>query len=327
MKNLIAAFSQHLREALEIGEKAELRPSSNSVNNVIVTGLGGSGIGGKIVAQLVEGESTVPIAVNNDYFLPAYVNENSLVIVSSYSGNTEETLSAMHVALEKKAQVCCITSGGKVVELARDRKLNHIIIPGGMPPRAAFGYSFTQLFFVLNHYGIIGGGYKEEIEKGIHLLEKEEKAIQQEAKEIADKLHNKLPIIYSAGPYEGVGIRFRQQINENAKMLAWHHVFPELNHNELVGWRTENQDLAVIIIRNTTDYDRIQRRIEVSKEIFNRYTNTIIELKSKGNSDMERSLYLIHLGDWTSCYLAEKKGIDPVEVNVIDYLKGELAKL
>jgi glucose/mannose-6-phosphate isomerase len=124
-----------------------------------------------------------------------------------------------------------------------------------------------------------------------------------------------------------VATRFRQQVNENAKMLCWHHVIPEMNHNELVGWRTENNDLAVILFRNSTDLDRIQARMEINKQTIAAYTDTIVEVWSKGNSNLERALYLIHLGDWVSFFLGEKKGVDIIEVKVIDHLKGELAKL
>ena len=138
---------------------------------------------------------------------------------------------------------------------------------------------------------------------------------------------NKIPVIYADANYEGIAVRFRQQINENSKMLCWHHVIPEMNHNELVGWTTKNDDLAVVIFRNDDDYFRTQKRMEVNKTVFEKYTSTIIEIYSKGNSQLEKAMYLLHLGDWVSYLIAEKKGIDVVEVDVITHLKNELAKI
>lgn len=326
MEDLIANFTQQLREALEIGEKAKLRKYEKQINNIIITGLGGSGIGGTIVTEITANEIKVPIVVNKDYFLPEFANENTLVVACSYSGNTEETLQAFETALKKNCSIVCVSSGGKMIELAEKHNLDFIKIPGGMPPRACIGYSLTQLFFVLHHFGFISNSFKNEIEKSIQLLDNEEEDIRTKSKSIAGALLNNLPIIYAVAGYEGVAVRFRQQLNENSKILAWHHVLPEMNHNELVGWTQENDELAVVILRNEDDYERSVKRIEISKEVFQKYTPNIIEIFSKGNSRIERSLYLIHLCDWVSAEIANLRGIDAVEVRVIDYLKGSLAK-
>ncbi|MGI8892587.1 MAG: bifunctional phosphoglucose/phosphomannose isomerase [Bacteroidia bacterium] len=326
MEDLIANFTDQLREALEIGGKAQLRQSEKQINNIIITGLGGSGIGGTIVSEIVANEIKVPIVINKDYFLPAFASENTLVIACSYSGNTEETLQAFETALKKKCTIVCITSGGKLIELAEKNNLDYIKIPGGMPPRACLGYSLPQLFFVLHKLGFISNSFISEIEKAIKLLDAEEEDIRTKAKAIAGALFNNLPIIYSVAGYEGVAVRFRQQLNENSKVLAWHHVLPEMNHNELVGWTQENDELAVVILRNEDDYERSVKRIEISKEVFQKYTPNILEIYSKGNSRIERSLYLIHLCDWVTAEIANLRGIDAVEVRVIDYLKGSLAK-
>jgi glucose/mannose-6-phosphate isomerase len=326
MEDLIANFTQQLKEALEIGEKAKLRKNEKKISNIIITGLGGSGIGGTIVTEITANEIKVPIVVNKDYFLPEFANENTLVIACSYSGNTEETLQAFETAFKKNCAIVCVSSGGKMIELAEKHNLDYIKIPGGMPPRACIGYSLTQLFFVLHHFGFISNSFKKEIEKSIQLLDNEEEDIRTQAKSIAGALLNNLPIIYAVAGYEGVAVRFRQQLNENSKILAWHHVLPEMNHNELVGWTQENDELAVVILRNEDDYERSVKRIEISKEVFQKYTPNIIEIFSKGNSRIERSLYLIHLCDWISAEIANLRGIDAVEVRVIDYLKGSLAK-
>ena len=326
MKTLISNFSKQLAEAINIGKNSRLSPPENEISNVLISGLGGSGIGGSIVSELVEKEAIVPINVNKDYFIPGYVNQNTLVIICSYSGNTEETLSAMKLARKKNAQIACITSGGEVLDIAKEHNINHIIIPGGMPPRACLSYSLPQLFYILSHFGIIGNHFEAELEMSVKLLENEEGNSLEEARSIAGKLFDKIPIIYSTASTEGVSVRFRQQLNENAKMLCWHHVFPEMNHNELVGWRKQNKEFAIVIFRNDTDDDRVQKRMEICKEIFTKYTSTIIEVHSKGNSSLEKALYLIHLGDWISWFLSELNKVDAMEIDVINHLKSELAK-
>lgn len=326
MKTLIENFTKQLRQAIEIGKKSEIRNLKSGIRNIVITGLGGSGIGGTIVSEIVAGECAVPITVNKDYFIPDFVDKNSLVIVSSYSGNTEETIEAMKAALKAKANIVCVTSGGKIAEMAKKNKCNLILIPGGSPPRSALAYSLTQLFFILKKLKLVKTDFEKQLRNAADLLDAEEKKIRAEAAEVADFINVKIPVVYAVDGYNGVATRFRQQLNENSKMLAWHHVLPEMNHNELVGWAGGRNDLAVVILRNKTDYKRTQMRIEFSKKVFSKYTPHVKEIWSKGKSMLEQSLYLIHLTDWVSLFLAEKKGIDPVEVKIIDELKGELAK-
>lgn len=327
MEHYVSGFTSQLKEAIAIGKKATLTVSDKQLTNVVITGLGGSGIGGKIVSQLVLSHASLPIYVNNNYTIPGFVNENTLVIVSSYSGNTEETINAMQQALDKKAEVACITSGGEVHELADKHNLNAITIPGGNPPRTALAYSFTQQFFLLRHYGVIKTEFESDLENAIELLEKESETIKKEALEIANKIFDKTAVIYTESSFEGVGIRLRQQLNENAKVLCWHHALPEMNHNELVGWAGGDNSKAVMFLRNHSDYKRTQVRMELSKQIISDYTDTIIEIFSQGNTAIEKTLYHIHLGDWISVYLAKLNNVDPIEVNVIGHLKSELAKV
>lgn len=326
MKDLVQNFSTQLGEALIIGQNYRFATPEKEFDHVILTGLGGSGIGGTIVQNYTAGTMKIPFFVNKDYSLPAFVSAGSLVIVSSYSGNTEETLAAMKQALRTKATVICITSGGKIAEIASRKKLDCILLPAGMPPRACLGYSSVQVLYVLAYFGLIGYGFEREIGGAIRLLKKEGKNIRQAGRQLAKKLHGKTPVIYSGPVYEGVAVRFRQQINENGKMLAWHHVIPEMNHNELVGWRDKDDSRAVVVLRNADDYDRVQMRMEINKKIIKKYTRSFIELESKGKNYWERAFYLIHLTDWASVFLAGLHGVDATEVKVIDYLKGELGK-
>jgi len=326
MKTLVEGFSAQLQEALDIAYKAVLT-KKNNIQNIIVTGLGGSGIGGTILSELIQDECSIPILVNKDYFLPAYVNSNTLVIISSYSGNTEETISAMKQAITKKAQVVCITSGGKIKELADQNNFDTIIIPGGKPPRSCIGYSLVQLLKVIEFNEFVKTNLLAQVETSITLLNKENASIKNAAMSISKLLVNKLTIIYSLGSCEGVAVRFRQQINENSKMLCWHHTLPEMNHNELVGWTTKNENLAVVTFKTSFDYERTVKRYEICKELFSKFSSSVTDITAKGNSKLEQYLYLINIGDWISCYIADLRNIDPIEVDVITNLKNELAKI
>ena len=327
MKDLIAAFPDQMKAAISIGEKAIVSAPKNDIRNILISGLGGSGIGGSIMAQVTDKEIKVPIVVNKDYFLPEFVDQHTLVMICSYSGNTEETVQAMEAALKKGAKICCITSGGKIAAMATENNCDAIIIPGGMPPRSCFGYSFIQLFYAFEGYGLVGNSFRKDLADTIALLENHKEAIRNEAYSIAERLVGKLPIIYCEARYEGVAVRLRQQINENSKMLCWHHALPEMNHNELVGWTEEHPDAVVLMFRSEDDFIRTQRRMDICAEVFKKFTPNYIEIHSKGTSQLQRSIYLLHLGDWISWFIAEIKDIDATEVNVIDMLKGALSKV
>ncbi len=326
MKTLVEGFPKQLQEALDIAHSATLT-LKHHIQNVVVTGLGGSGIGGTILSELVQAECTVPIIVNKDYFLPEFVNANTLVIISSYSGNTEETISAMNQAISKQAQIVCVTSGGKALEIAKQHQYDSIIIPGGHPPRSCIGYSLVQLFKIIQFNGFVKTDLLKQVSDSITLLNKENTLIKQEATTVAKSLVGKIPVIYSLGSCEGVAVRFRQQINENSKMLCWHHTFPEMNHNELVGWTERNENLAVVTFRTAYDYERTIKRYDICKPLFNKYSASVTDITAKGNTKLEQFMYLINLGDWISCYIADIKNIDAIEVDVITNLKNELANL
>ena len=328
MDQLITKFPAQLKEAIEIGARAEIRPHLQSINKVYVAGLGGSGIGADFVKAFISEESPVPYLVGKGYGLPHYVDEHTLAICSSYSGNTEETLSAYRQMKNTGAKIVIISSGGQLIEEAVQNDLDYIQVPGNWPsPRACLGYSIVQQLFILFKLGFIDGSFQNQIKAAADLLLFDQDYIKKSAKQVADRIHNKIPIIYSTDRIEPIAVRLRQQINENAKMLCWHHVIPEMNHNELVGWTEKQSDKAVIYLRNQDDLKRNQVRININQDIISKYTDTIIEIYSKGNSLIEKSMYLAHLGDWISWYLSVYKSVDAVEISVIDYLKSELAKV
>ena len=326
MQKLVADFSKQLEHALTIAANAQLTHSNFEIRNILIAGLGGSGIGGDIARELVVLKANVPITVSKGYFIPAFVDKHTLFIASSYSGNTEETLQALEQAMQANAKIVCITSGGKLLEIAQKHHFDHIIVPGGFPPRSCLGYSLTQLLAVFQFFKIADINFRQGIQSAIALLNTLENDIRTDARQIASKLEAKLPIIYATTYNEGISIRFRQQLNENSKTLCWHNIIPEMNHNELVGWREKNKDLAVILFRDQDEYERNIIRIEINKQVIKKYTDDIIEIYTKGTSNIEKALYLIHLGDWISCYLADLRGFDASEINVINNLKDELSR-
>ena len=324
MDEHIFNFPAQLVEAIQIARLAQLK--KKNVDAVLISGLGGSGIGGSLAQDCFASESRVPILVNKDYSIPSFVNSNTLVIISSYSGNTEETISAYEKAKSKGACIVAISSGGKILKDAIEDNFQFITLPGGNPPRTCLGYSFVQVVAILEAFDVIPKGNLAKIASSSEYLVSERESIQLTAKFFAEKLYKKIPVIYGLSNTEALALRFRQQLNENSKMLCWHHVFPEMNHNELVGWTNKNDSLSVIILRTDYDHSRVVKRVEICKDIFEKYCSEVLEIKAKGKSFMEQALYLVHLTDWISWYLAELNLVDAMEVNVIDFLKNELSK-
>lgn len=326
MKDLIAGFSEQLRAALEIATANNIIPDQSvKINNILICGLGGSGIGGTIASNLLKASLPVPILSHKDYGLPGFVNENSLVICCSYSGETEETLDSFKQAQKKNAQIVAITSGGKLKQFAEQLHIPHILIPSGMPPRACLGYSLVQIIHILGRY-YPNSSLLHGIADSATLIDTTQSEIIAEAESIASKIANKLPIIYTETSLEGVGIRFRQQLNENSKILCWNHVIPEMNHNELVGWASPHASKSVIFLRSNFEHPRSSFRIEIVESVIKKYTDDVFHLYPKGKNLLEQSFYLIHLCDWISYFISEIREVDAIEISIIDDLKSKLAQ-
>ncbi len=328
METMIARFPDQLEEALALAQKVSLKKHTAPIRTVLISGLGGSGIGGNFVQNLVLTDCKAPVVVSKGYHVPKWVNKHTLAICSSYSGNTEETLSTFEQLLGTGAKIVVVTSGGKLLELAKQHGFDVAQVPGGWSsPRACLGYSIVAQLAVLRSAKLISNRIFRQIEAARKLLVKDQSDIRKRAQKLAGFLAEKTPVLYCADHIEAVAVRWRQQINENAKMLCWHQVIPEMNHNELVGWRNNRPDVAVVWLRNRDDFARTTVRMNINKEIVEHFTNTSIEVYSKGKSLAEKMFYLVHLGDWMSFYLAQLREVDPVEIKVIDYLKAELAKV
>lgn len=327
MNQLILNFPNNIKEAIVIAENFNPHIDVNRVQQIVICGMGGSGIGGRIVAQWVDDYCSVPVLSIQDYTLPAFVGENTLVIGSSYSGNTEETLFAIEEASKRGAQIIGICSGGKLAEICSSRNYPWVQVPGGNPPRTALAFSLVQLCKIFQWTGFGQKNLLEELAKGQELIVSNLTAIQAEAMEIAQVLQKKVVAIYSGAAYEAITIRAKQQINENSKELCWQHVIPEMNHNELVGWGDGDERFAALFLQTNDLSPRNQRRFEISVERTKSKTKSVVIVNAHGSSRIVRSIYLIHLIDWLSLYLSDLKNGDPIEIEIIDYLKDELSKL
>lgn len=327
MEKLVAEFPMNIANALEIAAASNFEGLNKKFSSVVIIGMGGSGIGGKLVAQLVANESNVPIISVQDYNLPSFVEETTLVIASSYSGNTEETLIALEAAEKRGATLVAITSGGSLY--ANFKKNGHDIVkvPGGNPPRTALAFSVVQLLNILTVANIISEKTIEEVKKCRALLNEKLILIKEKALELAQFAHKGQLIIYAPANFEAVAVRTRQQFNENAKILCWHHVIPEMNHNELVGWGGGNDSFTAVFLDSKFINKRNRKRFELSQEIVGRKTKHVFTIIPEGKNIVEESIYLIHLVDWASVFLADIRSQDPVEIKVIDYLKDEMSKI
>jgi glucose/mannose-6-phosphate isomerase len=335
MRGLIENLPEQMSAALE-KTSSLIFPPCAGIGNILVTGLGGSAIGGDVVRSGLGERIAVPYAVNRDYRLPAYPDSRSLVIACSYSGNTEETLNAYQQALKARAHVLCITSGGRLASAA-EREGNPIVpLPAGLPPRAALGCAVTALLVSLQKIGVIPD-VSEPLKDTIQTLRKlrdlyraEVPEAQNRAKAIARSLTGKLVVVYgSSAILDSAAYRWRSQIEENAKTLAVHHVLPEMNHNELVGWRFPKEILsrsAVIFLRDREDHPQVQRRFALTRELIEPLAGVIHELWTEGESRLSRIFSLMYLGDFTSLYLAALNEIDPTPVTVIEELKRKLSE-
>lgn len=332
MLERILKFPDQLRHAQEIARETRLNLDVRQISNVCISGMGGSAISGDIVRSYTTESSKIPIFVNRYYTLPGFVDDNSLVIASSYSGNTEETLAAYEDALQRKARMACITSGGVLADKAKANGHPVFSIPTGYQPRAALGYMTVPLLYCLHKTGLMANPDAEILETIDRLGKLREEYHPDNgnnlAKEISRQLVGKIPVIYAAySGFEAVAWRWKGQLSENGKVLAFANVFPELNHNEIMGWgplSEVNRKVQVIFLTDREDHPQVQKRMAITKAIVEEHTTPVIEVESSGDSLLTRIFSLIFLGDMLSLYLAILNKADPSPVDNIDYLKIRL---
>jgi len=305
---------------------------ASKIKNVIVTGLGGSAISGDLMLNFLQNEIAFPLQVNRNYALPNFADSATLLLASSYSGNTEETISVVNEALKRKCQIICLTTGGSIKEIAESKKLPTVFMKKGFQPRYSLGLSFFTLLKVLQNLKLVTTP-PGIIDKIIQLWKKRGEEFSSENNfpfQVAEKLVGFLPVIYSTADLtSAVGNRFKCQLNENSKTHAFQNVFPELNHNEIIGWETYDERVAklkAVFIEEATTHPQIKKRFAITSELLTKAGVEIILLSSAEASFQERLLDLVYLCDWISYYLAIQRGKDPSEIEYIHLLKKRLAE-
>jgi glucose/mannose-6-phosphate isomerase len=306
------------------------------VKNIVVVGMGGSAIGGDIARSFLASELVIPFQICRNYTLPEFVDDETLVIASSYSGNTEETLAAVDDALERSAMIVALTTGGMLEEVAQLNEIPMLKLPGGLQPRAALGFSFVPLMVFLQKIGMVKD-VEERIRGAIKHLEstrdrmtEDTPAMTNPAKQLAQLIHGKIPIVYAGSTLNDVvAARWKAQICENSKCIAFANVYPEFNHNELVGWGQltfeQKEQFIVINLRSEDDHEKVAPRMDVVKRLIEEQDVMVLDLYASGDTPLERMFNLIQMGDFVSYYLAIMSEIDPTPVEVIENLKKELA--
>jgi glucose/mannose-6-phosphate isomerase len=327
MRRLITEFPDQMRDAWSLVENTPIDLSGFTPSGALILGMGGSGISGVILSRMLAATSPVPIQSNSDYSIPGWVGPDTLVVACSCSGNTEETLIALKSAQERGARIVAITSGGQLADWADTHGWPSVRFPGGQPPRSQFGYAFTSVFHVLHAAGLASDEQRAAFGRvGDHLAAGQENAISR-GESLAELLDGRKVLLYSDASQEGLIIRWRQQLNENSKMLCSHHVFPEMNHNELVGWESGDEQILAVVFQTPEDHPRTRARMDVCMEIFQEQGADVVVIEGDGDNAILRFFDLVHVGDWTSLLLAENEGVDPVDIRNIDQLKEALSKI
>ena len=336
MLERISELPQQCRAAWRLAQGLDLPSAYGAVQHVVILGMGGSAIGGALLQGLVAGECAAPITIVRDYEPPAFVRgPDCLVIACSYSGNTEETLSALGQALDRGTRSVVVTTGGKLAALAQERNIPLVRFDYQSQPRAALGYSFTLLLGLFCQLGLVRD-YSADLEEAIQVIEAWQAEIGPEvptarnaAKSLAGRLADRLPVVYGAGFLAAVANRWKTQFNENGKHWAFFEVLPELHHNAVVGLgipQTVRESVLVLMLRSNLDDPRVQVRWEVTQELLLRQRVAAETLRGRGESRLAQMLSLIHFDDYVSFYLAMLNGVDPTPVETIAFLKRRLAE-
>ncbi|HEX9952822.1 MAG TPA: bifunctional phosphoglucose/phosphomannose isomerase [Rubricoccaceae bacterium] len=337
MRAAVRAFPDHLQTGWDAAEATDdlalFLPELPDLNGVVLVGMGGSAIGGDLVRTLAADHSPVPFLVIRDYTLPAWVSARTLVIASSYSGGTEETLAAYAEAEARGARLVVVTSGGDIAEKAAAAGVPTVTIPGGLQPRAALGYSLGAVLRLARALGLLA---LPDAEFDAAVADARDRAARHDADDDANPARalseayvDRLPVVYTAAGFlEAVAMRWRTQLHENAKHPAVGNVFPELDHNEIMGYESGPADLLarmhVEVLRDRDDHPQVQKRYAATRDLVSGDVHGWTEVMTDGESRLARMLSLVQLGDAASYWLAIRKGVDPTPVETIQALKKTL---
>ena len=335
MLDHLHAFPEQCQKAWEKVQRFDLPHLHTKVSNVIILGMGGSAIGGDFVRRLSMTESRVPVWVHRDYGLPAFADDSTLVIASSYSGNTEETLSGFTESLGTAAKKLVITSGGKLKDLANKEGIPCFVIDYQAPPRAAFPHSFIPLMGMFQKLGLLADK-SADLQETANILNKlagdliETRSLSSNpAKQLANKLRGRVAVIYGAEMLSEVARRWKGELNENSKAWAFYEDFPELNHNAVVGYEfppEAKERIHVLMLRSSSLNSRILLRYDVTSKLLTRAGIANESVDARGKSPLAQMLSLVLLGDYASFYLSMLNEVDPTSTDAIDLVKQSLAQ-
>lgn len=334
MSSILLDFAQQYEKAYRLAKTFAAPQEFRRAKNIVISGMGGSAIGGDLLRSLFAGMCPVPIVINRNYSIPEFVNEDTLFIAASYSGNTEETISAFEAAVEKRAMIMSISTGGKLEAASKEVGAPCFSIPvRGIQPRCAFGYLFMPMMAFLSELGFIPDN-ADDIEEAVTLISDAALRLSpdipvedNEAKQIAQAVYDKLPVIYASQNYfDIVAMRWKGQFNENSKAMAFHNVIPEMNHNEIVGWGIPadmTRRCVAIFLCDDADSQKIRKRISIARDLIAEEAH-VITVQAQGASPVAKALYLIYVGDFASYYLAVLNDVDPTPIARISLLKSRL---
>lgn len=332
MIGLCERMPDFCKDALKRAEEVQIH--HRQPRNFVVAGMGGSAIGGELLKDWLYDRVSIPIEVCRDYTLPAYVDEKSLVVAISYSGETEETLNAFLQAVKRRCMVVSVSSGGHLQAFSKKLETPHIPIPEGFHPRAAIAYLFFPLVKIAEKVGV--SKEKSEVEEALKVLQEisKENAFESplennKAKKLATEVESTIPVFYGFRQYSAVARRLKCQFNENSKVPSKFDVLPELNHNEVVGWEAPNsltKAFSAIFIRDSAEPPEIRQRIEITKQIVSPKVSKTLEIQAEGKQKLARMLSTMYVGDFASLYLALLRGVDPAPTETIAFLKQEMKK-
>lgn len=330
---IAAAQFEQARFAAEIANPDH---DGREITKVVVAGMGGSALAALMLKVWLESELKIPIEVVRDYTLPAYVDQDTLVIASSYSGNTEETVACFGQARERSAQVAVIASGGKLVRLADEHSVARVALPTGVQPRMTVIYQLRALTALFGHFGVIGFDKFDAIKKLADWLGKEAMAWvpgvrtdRNYAKQLALMAVGKTPVFYAGGLMAPMAYKWKISWNENAKNVAFWNQYPEFNHNEFLGWTSHpvEKPFVVFDLKSSFENPRTQKRMEISDRLLSGKRPKAIPVELRGDSILAQMLWSNVLADFTSIYVAILNGVDPTPVALIEKFKEELKKI
>lgn len=325
MKNNILDFPKQFSVGINAAKNLKI---AQKLGGVCVCGMGGSALPGNVLELFLKQKNiNVPLILCRDYDLPAQVKKDWLIVCVSYSGNTEETISCLIQAKKKNLKIATIASGGKLETLSKKHNIPCALIPKGLQPRMALGYQFSALAQLIKNAGI----FKSELKEILSLEKKlESKKWEKQGKKLAKKLINKTPVIYASSNLKTLARIWKIKFNENSKTPAFWNYFPELNHNEMVGFENNfqfsicNFQFYFIIIEDENDHPKIKKRMNLTAQLLKQQGLKGETIKLKGKSLMEKFFSNVLFSEWASYYLAKEYGIDPEPVKLVEKLKKQM---